>query len=71
VEKTIAVAQSCRVGRKGGRNGRCARELVAYKYEGFWRAMDTLRDRQALAEMVEGGDAVASLQQNVAIKVAS
>ena len=32
-----------------------AGELVAYKYEGFWRAMDTLRDRQVLEEMVEEG----------------
>ena len=30
-------------------------ELVAYKYEGFWRAMDTLRDKQVLDEMVEQG----------------
>lgn len=29
--------------------------LVAFKYEGFWRAMDTLRDRQILEEMVENG----------------
>src|SRR4029077_6615740 len=33
-----------------------AGELMAYKYEGFWRAMDTLRDRQVLEEMVERGD---------------
>jgi glucose-1-phosphate cytidylyltransferase len=33
-----------------------AKELVAYKYEGFWRAMDTLRDRQVLEEMVERGE---------------
>ena len=26
---------------------------MAYKYEGFWRAMDTLRDRQVLEEMIE------------------
>ncbi len=32
-----------------------ARELIAYRYEGFWRAMDTLRDRQVLEEMVEQG----------------
>ena len=32
-----------------------AQELVAYKYEGFWRAMDTLRDNQVLEEMVEQG----------------
>lgn len=31
-------------------------ELMAYKYEGFWRAMDTLRDRQVLEEMLERGD---------------
>lgn len=30
--------------------------LMAYKYDGFWRAMDTLRDRQVLEEMVERGD---------------
>ena len=29
---------------------------MAYKYEGFWRAMDTLRDRQILEEMVERGE---------------
>jgi glucose-1-phosphate cytidylyltransferase len=29
--------------------------LMAYKYEGFWRAMDTLRDRQLLEDMVEHG----------------
>jgi glucose-1-phosphate cytidylyltransferase len=33
-----------------------ANELVAYRYEGFWRAMDTLRDRQVLEEMVEHGN---------------
>ena len=30
--------------------------LMTYKYEGFWRAMDTLRDRQLLEEMVERGE---------------
>ena len=30
--------------------------LMAYRYEGFWRAMDTLRDRQVLEEMVERGE---------------
>jgi glucose-1-phosphate cytidylyltransferase len=30
--------------------------LMAYKYDGFWRAMDTLRDRQVLEEMVERGE---------------
>jgi glucose-1-phosphate cytidylyltransferase len=32
------------------------RQLLAYKYEGFWRAMDTLKDRQVLEEMVERGE---------------
>ncbi|QDY70473.1 sugar phosphate nucleotidyltransferase [Qingshengfaniella alkalisoli] len=31
-------------------------QLLAYKYEGFWRSMDTLRDWQALQEMIESGD---------------
>ncbi|MCX5578603.1 glucose-1-phosphate cytidylyltransferase [Kaistia terrae] len=29
--------------------------LMAYKHEGFWRAMDTLKDRQMLEDMVEQG----------------
>jgi len=29
---------------------------MAVKHEGFWRAMDTLRDRQVLEEMIERGD---------------
>jgi glucose-1-phosphate cytidylyltransferase len=33
-----------------------ADQLLAYKYTGFWRAMDTLRDRQALEDMVERGN---------------
>jgi glucose-1-phosphate cytidylyltransferase len=32
-----------------------ADQLLAYKHTGFWRAMDTLRDRQALEDMVERG----------------
>lgn len=31
-------------------------QLMAYKHEGFWRAMDTMRDWQSLEEMVEHGD---------------
>jgi glucose-1-phosphate cytidylyltransferase len=31
------------------------KRLMAYRYEGFWRAMDTLRDRQLLEDMVESG----------------
>jgi glucose-1-phosphate cytidylyltransferase len=30
-------------------------QLLAYRYTGFWRAMDTLRDRQVLEDMVERG----------------
>jgi len=32
-----------------------ADQLMAYKHEGFWRSMDTLRDRQMLEDMVERG----------------
>lgn len=28
-------------------------ELLAYKYEGFWQCMDTMRDKQQLEEMIE------------------
>jgi glucose-1-phosphate cytidylyltransferase len=31
-------------------------KLMAHKHEGFWRSMDTLRDRQMLEEMVERGE---------------
>jgi glucose-1-phosphate cytidylyltransferase len=34
-----------------------SQQLMAYRYEGFWRAMDTLRDRQLLEEMIERGEA--------------
>jgi len=30
-------------------------QLLAYKYEGFWRSMDTLRDRQTLEDLIEKG----------------
>lgn len=30
-------------------------KLMAYKHEGFWRSMDTLKDRQVLEDMVEHG----------------
>ena len=33
-----------------------ADQLMAYKHEGFWRCMDTLKDRQILEEMVEQGN---------------
>jgi glucose-1-phosphate cytidylyltransferase len=32
-----------------------ANKLMAYKHEGFWRSMDTLKDRQVLEDMVEQG----------------
>jgi glucose-1-phosphate cytidylyltransferase len=31
-------------------------QLIAYKYTGFWRSMDTLKDRQILEDMVESGE---------------
>jgi glucose-1-phosphate cytidylyltransferase len=33
-----------------------ADQLMGFKYEGFWRAMDTLKDRQILEELVERGE---------------
>lgn len=39
-------------------------KLMAYKYDGFWRAMDTLRDRQTLEEMVERGETPWRLRAN-------
>jgi glucose-1-phosphate cytidylyltransferase len=33
------------------------RELLAYPYEGFFRAMDTIKDRQCLENMHESGEA--------------
>jgi glucose-1-phosphate cytidylyltransferase len=32
-----------------------ADELLAFRHDGFWRSMDTLRDRQTLEELVEKG----------------
>lgn len=32
-----------------------ADKLMAYKHEGFWRSMDTLKDRQILEDLVETG----------------
>ena len=46
-------------------------ELMAYRYEGFWRAMDTLRDRQVLEEMIERGDTPWQLNNQVAAAVNS
>lgn len=33
-----------------------AGQLLAYKYDGFWRSMDTLKDRQILEDMVDRGE---------------
>ena len=33
-----------------------ADQLLAYKHEGFWRPMDTLKDRQVLEDLVEQGN---------------
>jgi glucose-1-phosphate cytidylyltransferase len=32
-------------------------ELIAYRYEGFWRPMDTMKDKQHLDMLVESGQA--------------
>ena len=32
-----------------------AGQLMAYRYEGFWRAMNSMKDRQLLEDMVEKG----------------
>jgi glucose-1-phosphate cytidylyltransferase len=32
------------------------RQLVAYRYEGFFRMMDTMRDRTVLEDMVDKGN---------------
>jgi glucose-1-phosphate cytidylyltransferase len=44
-------------------------QLMAYRYEGFWRAMDTLRDRQVLEEMVERGETPWRIQSGIPIGV--
>ncbi len=46
-------------------------ELMAYRYEGFWRAMDTLRDKQVLEEMIERGNMPWQLSNHVAVAVSS
>jgi len=33
-----------------------AGELLAYRYEGFWRPMDTIKDKQYLDALVESGE---------------
>jgi glucose-1-phosphate cytidylyltransferase len=34
-----------------------AGELVAYRHDGFWQCMDTLRDKQLLDELWASGNA--------------
>jgi glucose-1-phosphate cytidylyltransferase len=34
-----------------------AGELLAYRYEGFWEPMDTIKDKQRLDELAESGRA--------------
>jgi glucose-1-phosphate cytidylyltransferase len=46
-----------------------AGQLMAYKYTGFWRAMDTLRDRQILEDMVEKGSMPWRIQEQSAAQV--
>jgi glucose-1-phosphate cytidylyltransferase len=41
-------------------------QLMAYKHEGFWRSMDTLRDRQMLEDMVEQGKTPWRLRSDLA-----
>jgi glucose-1-phosphate cytidylyltransferase len=33
-----------------------ANEILAYRHEGFWRPMDTLKDKQVLEDLVEQGN---------------
>jgi glucose-1-phosphate cytidylyltransferase len=32
-------------------------ELLAYRYEGFWEPMDTIKDKQRLDALAESGQA--------------
>jgi glucose-1-phosphate cytidylyltransferase len=41
-----------------------ANQLMAYKHDGFWRSMDTLKDRQVLEDMVEQGNMPWRLNNN-------
>jgi len=46
-------------------------QLLAYKHNGFWRSMDTLRDRQVLEEMVEQGRMPWNRRETLACRVAA
>ncbi len=43
-------------------------ELVAYRYEGFWAPMDTLKDRQNLEQLYESGKRPWAVWENQARK---
>ncbi|MBY0564339.1 MAG: glucose-1-phosphate cytidylyltransferase [Hyphomonadaceae bacterium] len=43
-------------------------KLMAYRYNGFWRSMDTLRDRQVLEDMVERGEMPWRLNADAVVK---
>jgi glucose-1-phosphate cytidylyltransferase len=40
------------------------KQILAYKYDGFWRAMDTLQDKRVLEDMVEKGEMPWRAQSN-------
>jgi glucose-1-phosphate cytidylyltransferase len=44
-------------------------QLMVYKHEGFWRAMDTVRDRQILEDMIERDDVPWLLTRDVCAAV--
>ena len=53
-----------------------ADQLLAFKHEGFWRPMDTLKDKEVLEDMVEQGrmpwrlaEPVPAVSARVAMKV--
>jgi len=46
-------------------------QLLGYKHNGFWRAMDTLRDRQMLEEMVEQGRMPWNRHESLACRAAA
>jgi glucose-1-phosphate cytidylyltransferase len=46
-------------------------QLLAYKHNGFWRSMDTLRDRQMLEEMVEQGRMPWNRRETLACRAAA
>jgi glucose-1-phosphate cytidylyltransferase len=48
-----------------------ANRLMGYKYEGSWRAMDTLRDRQVLEELVERGEMPWRVREEVRVGAVS